>query len=204
MASIVVEEPIDSEAQNTLETNIMSEEKEFEQPTDTFDSFFKDFEVEEHENDKCNPTTAESSVQYTVQPSVQSQNTKQSLFIRLANRIKVYYKHFLFFILYINILNFILNCVFQDLERNMSLSGEYLQELSTRYKKQVDDMQRTILELAEENRLIREQDLKILGEMKILSGQVASLQSSLHCLKAETENLNLVICLIFSFDYFNY
>lgn len=75
----------------------------------------------------------------------------------------------------------------------MSLSGEYLQELSTRYKKQVDDMQRTILELTEENRLKREKDLKILGEMKILSEQVASLQNSLHCLKTETENLNLVI-----------
>lgn len=79
----------------------------------------------------------------------------------------------------------------------MSLSGEYLQELSTRYKKQVDEMQRTILELAEENRLNREQDLKINGEMKILTEQVASLQNSLHCLKTETENLNLVINLIF-------
>jgi len=72
----------------------------------------------------------------------------------------------------------------------MSLSGEYLQELSTRYKKQVDDMQRTILELTEENRIKREQDLKIYEEIKFLSDQVASLQNSLHCLKTETENLN--------------
>lgn len=84
----------------------------------------------------------------------------------------------------------------------MSLSGEYLQELSTRYKKQVDDMQRTILELVEENRLKKEQDLKILSEIKILSEQVASLQNSLHCLKTETENLNLVSNLIlFSLDF---
>ncbi|XP_050531453.1 uncharacterized protein LOC126900064 [Daktulosphaira vitifoliae] len=139
-----------------------------EQQTDNFDNFFKDFETEESENDKCNSTASESSIQYTtVQPSVLSQNTKQSLFIRLANRIK-------------------------DLERNMSLSGEYLQELSTRYKKQVDDMQRTILELTEENRLIREQDLKILEEIKFLSDQVSSLQSTLHYLKAETENFNLL------------
>jgi len=81
----------------------------------------------------------------------------------------------------------------------MSLSGEYLQELSTRYKKQVDDMQRTILELTEENRIRREQDLKISGEIKFLSDQVASLQNSLHCLKTETENLNLVI----NYIYFN-
>lgn len=79
----------------------------------------------------------------------------------------------------------------------MSLSGEYLQELSTRYKKQVDDMQRTILELVEENRLKAEKDLKILDEIKNLSEEVDSLRNSLRCLKTETENLNLVIILIF-------
>lgn len=89
--STIIEKPKDSEVQNTLETNTTEEGKSVEQPTDTFDSFFKDFEVEEHENNKCNPSTAESLVQQTVQPSVQSQNTKQSLFIRLANRIKVIY-----------------------------------------------------------------------------------------------------------------
>jgi len=83
----------------------------------------------------------------------------------------------------------------------MSLSGEYLQELSTRYKKQVDDMQRTILELTEENRMKREQDLKIFGEIKFLSDEIASLKNSLHCLKTETENLNLVI---FYFNLFIY
>lgn len=82
-----MEKPLDSEAQITVETNTLNEGTE--QPTDTFDSFFKDIEAEENENNKCNPTTAESSVQQIVQPSVQSQNTKQSLFIRLANRIKV-------------------------------------------------------------------------------------------------------------------
>lgn len=81
----------------------------------------------------------------------------------------------------------------------MSLSGEYLQELSTRYKKQVDDMQRTILEMVEENRLKRERDLKILDEMKFLSNQVVSLQYSLNNLKTETENLNLVNINIFFF-----
>lgn len=88
-ANTIVDKPIDSEAQNTVETNTPNEGTE--QPTDTFDSFFKDFEAEENENNKCNPSIAESSVQHTVQPSVQSQNTKQSLFIRLANRIKVIY-----------------------------------------------------------------------------------------------------------------
>lgn len=86
----------------------------------------------------------------------------------------------------------------------MSLSGEYLQELSTRYKKQVDDMQRTILELAEENRLKREKDLKMIGEMKILSEQVDSLQNSLHYLKKETENLNLVNSNFYKLYYYTF
>jgi len=30
------------------------------------------------------------------------------------------------------------------LERNMSLSGQYLEELSRRYKRQVDDMQKNL------------------------------------------------------------
>lgn len=85
----IVEKPLESEIQNNFQTNITNEGTVVEPPPDTFDSFFKDFEVEEHDNDKCNPTTAESLVQHTVLPSVQSQNTKQSLFIRLANRIKV-------------------------------------------------------------------------------------------------------------------
>lgn len=91
VASSIIEKPIESEVQNTSETNLLNEGKMAEQSTDTFESFFKDFEAEEHENNKCNPTTTESSVPYTIQPSVQSQNTKQSLFIRLANRIKVIY-----------------------------------------------------------------------------------------------------------------
>jgi hypothetical protein len=80
---------MESEVQNTLETNSTNEGKVVEHPTDTFDSFFKEFEVEEQETNKCNPAAIESTVQHPVQPSVQSQNNKQSLFIRLANRIKV-------------------------------------------------------------------------------------------------------------------
>lgn len=86
---------MDSEVQSNSETNFTSGGKALEQPTDTFDSFFKDFEVEEQDNDKCNPIITESSTQHTVMPSVQSQNTKQSLFIRLANRIKVIYLIFI-------------------------------------------------------------------------------------------------------------
>lgn len=47
------------------------------------------------------------------------QTQKESVFVRLSNRIKV-------------------------LERNMSLSSQYLEELSRRYKRQVDDMQKSL------------------------------------------------------------
>lgn len=86
--STIVEKPADSGTQNTFETDVTNDEKVVEQATDSFDSFFKDFEAEENESDKCHSTATET-VQQTVQPLVQSPNTKQSLFIRLANRIKV-------------------------------------------------------------------------------------------------------------------
>lgn len=53
------------------------------------------------------------------QQTQQQQQQKESVFVRLSNRIKV-------------------------LERNMSLSGQYLEELSRRYKRQVDDMQKAL------------------------------------------------------------
>jgi len=90
VTNTIVEKPINSEMQNTFDSNITNEGKVVEQSTDTFDNFFKDFETEEQDNDKCESATTESSIQHTVQP-IQSQNTKQSLFIRLANRIKVIY-----------------------------------------------------------------------------------------------------------------
>ncbi|XP_018322013.1 SUN domain-containing ossification factor [Agrilus planipennis] len=73
----------------------------------------------------------QGEVHVTTVPPVgpQSQN-KESVFVRLTNRIKA-------------------------LERNMSLSSQYLEELSKRYKKQVEEMQRlldkTITNLNEEN-----------------------------------------------------
>ena len=52
-------------------------------------------------------------------PPPPQQQQKESVFVRLSNRIKV-------------------------LERNMSLSSQYLEELSRRYKRQVDDMQKSL------------------------------------------------------------
>lgn len=62
------------------------------------------------------PSSSTPQVQQSMQ---QQQQQKESVFVRLSNRIKV-------------------------LERNMSLSGQYLEELSRRYKRQVDDMQKSL------------------------------------------------------------
>ncbi|KAF5303180.1 hypothetical protein FQA39_LY10093 [Lamprigera yunnana] len=67
----------------------------------------------------------------TLSPPTVPQGQKESVFLRLSNRIKA-------------------------LERNMSLSSQYLEELSRRYKKQVEEMQKlldkTINTLYEENK----------------------------------------------------
>ena len=71
----------------------------------------------------------------------QQQTQKESVFVRLSNRIKV-------------------------LERNMSLSGQYLEELSRRYKRQVDDMQKTL------NRTLQVSFLSSSFEMLLASNKI--------------------------------
>lgn len=71
----------------------------------------------------------------------------------------------------------------QALERNMTLSGQYLEELSRRYKKQVEDLQgsfaKTLLNIEEQNRrsLERKQELveqnqKLRDDLEILTDRV--------------------------------
>lgn len=73
----------------------------------------------------------------------------------------------------------------QALERNMSLSGQYLEELSRRYKKQVEDLQssftKTLLNIEEQNRrnLGRKQELfeqnqKLRDDLDMLTNRVLS------------------------------
>lgn len=73
----------------------------------------------------------------------------------------------------------------QALERNMSLSGQYLEELSRRYKKQVEDLQssftKTLLNIEEQNRrnLGRKQELfdqnkKLRDDLDMLTNRILS------------------------------
>lgn len=82
---------------------------------------------------------------------VHGSNQKESVFMRLNNRIKA-------------------------LEMNMSLSSRYLEELSQRYRKQMEEMQRafnkTIIKLQNTSRIAEEQDQKQTEAIQVLQSQL--------------------------------
>ncbi|XP_076135158.1 SUN domain-containing ossification factor isoform X2 [Alosa pseudoharengus] len=82
---------------------------------------------------------------------VHGSNQKESVFMRLNNRIKA-------------------------LEMNMSLSSRYLEELSQRYRKQMEEMQRafnkTIIKLQNTSRIAEEQDQKQTESIQVLQNQL--------------------------------
>ncbi|KAI9563673.1 hypothetical protein GHT06_011137 [Daphnia sinensis] len=98
----------------------------------------------------------------------QQQTQKESVFVRLSNRIKV-------------------------LERNMSLSGQYLEELSRRYKRQVDDMQkslnRTLQTLNDTLQRMSTQEAHYQLVLSQLHGDMAELKTS--AIKLAEENVAL-------------
>lgn len=81
---------------------------------------------------------------------------------------------------------------YQALERNMSLSGQYLEELSRRYKKQVEELQssfaKTLVNIEEQSRknLERKQELfeqnqKLRNDLEILTERIFSWRNILIC-----------------------
>lgn len=96
-----------------------------------------------------------------------TQPQKESVFLRLSNRIKA-------------------------LEINMSLSGQYLEELSRRYKKQVEEMQRsferTVSAMNEETRKRDERETKRIEEIAILKEKVVNLSNSIKDLLYDRES----------------
>lgn len=81
-------------------------------------------------------------------------NQKESVFMRLNNRIKV-------------------------LEMNMSLSGRYLEQLSQRYRKQMEEMQKafnkTIIKLQNTSRMAEEQDQRQTDSIQALQAQLENM-----------------------------
>ncbi|XP_073499238.1 SUN domain-containing ossification factor isoform X2 [Phyllobates terribilis] len=124
---------------------------------------------------------------YTNGNQVHGSNQKESVFMRLNNRIKA-------------------------LEVNMSLSGRYLEELSQRYRKQMEEMQRafnkTILKLQNTSRIAEEQDQRQTESIQLLQAQllnmtqlVSNLSATVTELKREVSDqqsyvvISLIICI---------
>ncbi|NXK44960.1 SUCO factor, partial [Chauna torquata] len=119
---------------------------------------------------------------------VHGSNQKESVFMRLNNRIKA-------------------------LEVNMSLSSRYLEELSQRYRKQMEEMQKafnkTIIKLQNTSRVAEEQDQRQTEAIQLLQAQltnmtqlVSNLSTTVAELKREVSDrqtylvISLVLCVI--------
>lgn len=105
----------------------------------------------------------------TLDMAALSGNQKESVFMRINNRIKA-------------------------LELNMSLSGQYLEELSRRYRRQMDDMQRafnrTIGALNETAYKAAEQDLRQHEALVHLQQQLENVTQVVDSLLAERQTLS--------------
>ncbi|XP_012930844.1 SUN domain-containing ossification factor isoform X4 [Heterocephalus glaber] len=119
---------------------------------------------------------------------IHGSNQKESVFMRLNNRIKA-------------------------LEVNMSLSGRYLEELSQRYRKQMEEMQKafnkTIVKLQNTSRIAEEQDQRQTEAIQLLQAQltnmtqlVSNLSTTVAELKQEVSDrqsylvIALVLCVV--------
>ncbi|KAF6738320.1 SUN domain-containing ossification factor [Oryzias melastigma] len=120
--------------------------------------------------------------------AVHGSSQKESVFMRLNNRIKA-------------------------LEMNMSLSSRYLEELSQRYRKQMEEMQRafnkTITKLQNTSRIAAEQDQKQTDSIQVLQTQLENITKLMLNLSATVSQLqtevsdrqsylvvSLVLCLL--------
>ncbi|XP_032883961.1 SUN domain-containing ossification factor isoform X2 [Amblyraja radiata] len=106
---------------------------------------------------------------YTNGNQVHGSNQKESVFMRLNNRIKA-------------------------LEMNMSLSSRYLEELSQRYRKQMEEMQKafnkTIIKLQNTSRIAEEKDQRQTETIGLLQGQLANLTELVGNLTQMVERLD--------------
>ncbi|KAH8400444.1 hypothetical protein KR222_000013, partial [Zaprionus bogoriensis] len=107
------------------------------------------------------------NLQTKLTPSAQS----ESVFIRLSNRIKA-------------------------LERNMSLSGQYLEELSRRYKKQVEELQQTLTQQMLTVRTLEDQSRRYMEQEQLYKQQSAELAGEMRALTYQVQACILVIIIV--------
>lgn len=110
------------------------------------DQFISDFTTEGHNQVVASSSSANSP-----------QAAKESIFLRLFNRIKA-------------------------LERNMSLSSQYLEELSKRYKKQVEEMREETQKRDELNKQLEERLFKLTTTIENMVAERRTFLSVAYCL----------------------
>ncbi|TDG40125.1 hypothetical protein AWZ03_013446, partial [Drosophila navojoa] len=82
------------------------------------------------------------------------------------------------------------------LERNMSLSGQYLEELSRRYKKQVEELQQTLTQQALTVRTLEEQSRRFLEQEQLYQHQNTELAGEVRALTYQVQACILVIIIV--------
>ncbi|XP_062850457.1 SUN domain-containing ossification factor-like [Trichomycterus rosablanca] len=121
-----------------------------------------------------------AEMQISSEAPIHGSNQKESVFMRLNNRIKA-------------------------LEVNMSLSGRYLEQLSQRYRKQMEEMQKafnkTIIKLQNTSRIAEEQDQKQTESIQVLQKQLENvtqlvLNLSMRVSQLQTEVSDRHSCLL--------
>ncbi|XP_041982413.1 SUN domain-containing ossification factor isoform X2 [Aricia agestis] len=171
----VTESPIDNESKETTKAEGKNGNIAIEKPKEINNNGNEDDQaiiidnesfINDFDQIAVDPTPAGSPQQQN-QNQAQSTLQKESVFLRLSNRVKA-------------------------LERNMSLSGQYLEELSRRYKKQVEEMQKsfekTILHLTDERRKSSEREQKYLEQVNALQQQLAQVTAALKILMDERDS----------------
>ncbi|XP_075214632.1 uncharacterized protein LOC142320575 isoform X2 [Lycorma delicatula] len=113
------------------------------------------------ELDEADTDPSSSSQPATLSPPQLLQ--RESVLVRLAKRIKA-------------------------LERNMSLSGQYLEELSRRYKRQVEEMQRSLTDVIEERKKGEEKEERRSQQILQLTEQVTTLTLAVQVLTEERDS----------------
>ncbi|XP_028898940.1 SUN domain-containing ossification factor isoform X2 [Zeugodacus cucurbitae] len=111
-----------------------------------------------------------------LQQKIPSGPQSESVFIRLSNRIKA-------------------------LERNMSLSGQYLEELSRRYKKQVEELQLTLTQTVQTVRTLEEQNRRQSELQQMLAQRNAQLKDELDDLSLQVHACIVVIIFVGAFVF---
>ncbi|XP_067624841.1 SUN domain-containing ossification factor isoform X2 [Eurosta solidaginis] len=111
-----------------------------------------------------------------LQQKIPSGPQSESVFIRLSNRIKA-------------------------LERNMSLSGQYLEELSRRYKKQVEELQLTLTQTVQTVRTLEEHSRRQSELFQLLAQRNSQLKDELDDLSLQVHACIVVIICVGAFVF---